>query len=448
MTIGALDVFEELRFILELLAAELLFVLPHAKKRNGFAVRFAIGIFACIALSFGYFFVLDIAKTIGSEVVTSVMCVAWYVLLSGFTFVFLKVCFVLSTEQILFFGIAGYALQHIEYSLINEMIGLGLAPSLRESLWLYGAICALSFAALMIGAYCLLVRRYIKMRDLALPRSRASVIIFAILYVILIALTFMGQSWFHNGNVSSGFEPNYWAVASEVLTCLLVLMLQYVLYAENVRRKEYEIVKQLLYENGKQYAQQRETIDAINRKCHDLKHQIAALKQMRAEERNEQIDEIERVVMIYDMKIDAKNQALNTILMDKQLLCLEKNVRLSFFGDGSLLDFVDTVDLYTLFGNAIDNAVECVSEFEDEKERCIDLTIEKQGNFVLVRCNNFYRGTLVIKDGFPQTIKPDQANHGFGLKSIKLIAEKYGGTVNIRTDEGVFSLRILLLNKN
>lgn len=43
----------------------------------------------------------------------------------------------------------------------------------------------------------------------------------------------------------------------------------------------------------------------------------------------------------------------------------------------------------------------------------------------------------------PSTTKKDKENHGYGLKSIIYIAEKYGGKVSVKASGGVFDLNII-----
>ena len=49
-----------------------------------------------------------------------------------------------------------------------------------------------------------------------------------------------------------------------------------------------------------------------------------------------------------------------------------------------------------------------------------------------------------FKNGLPVTSKGDTANHGFGVRSIRSVAGKYGGTVHIKNEDGLFILTVLL----
>ncbi len=61
----------------------------------------------------------------------------------------------------------------------------------------------------------------------------------------------------------------------------------------------------------------------------------------------------------------------------------------------------------------------------------------------MIRSYNWYAGDIVMKEGLPATTKKDKTSHGFGLASITNTSERYGGSVKIKTNDGVFELNII-----
>ena len=57
---------------------------------------------------------------------------------------------------------------------------------------------------------------------------------------------------------------------------------------------------------------------------------------------------------------------------------------------------------------------------------------------------NYYVGDLQFENGLPKTTKQDDKYHGFGLKSIKYVTEKYGGSYTLTVDDGVFELNVVM----
>ncbi|HIW03762.1 MAG TPA: ATP-binding protein [Firmicutes bacterium] len=110
--------------------------------------------------------------------------------------------------------------------------------------------------------------------------------------------------------------------------------------------------------------------------------------------------------------------------------------------DGAALSFMNEVDLYTLFGNAFDNAIEAVKKTEPSR-RVISLSVTRAGQMLSVSMRNYYSGDVHMNGGLPETTKADREFHGYGLQSIKRITEKYGGNVQITARDGIFNLGLL-----
>ena len=188
----------------------------------------------------------------------------------------------------------------------------------------------------------------------------------------------------------------------------------------------------------------RENIETINHKCHDLKHQLRALQQVSADERGQYIEELERAISIYDKVTETGNEVVNTILSEKSLYCERRQIKLSCIVDASHLDFMSTLDIYAILGNALDNAIENVSKYNDAGKRVISLTIKTVGDFLSIQTNNYCEEEIEICDGLPVTTKRDKTHHGFGMKSMRHLAGKYGGSLAVSARDNVFTLQILL----
>ena len=100
--------------------------------------------------------------------------------------------------------------------------------------------------------------------------------------------------------------------------------------------------------------------------------------------------------------------------------------------DGAALDFMAPADLYALFGNALDNAIEAVEHLDDAARRSISLIVRRRAGTVTIHVENYYDPTASAKSfkgDVPASTKGDPLNHGFGTRSMKAIVERYGGTL-------------------
>ena len=91
-----------------------------------------------------------------------------------------------------------------------------------------------------------------------------------------------------------------------------------------------------------------------------------------------------------------------------------------------------------------DNAIEAERGLDASDKRSISLNVRRSADLALIHVENYFSGTLAFKDGLPKTTKSDVANHGFGTKSMQLIAQRYGGTLTTRTQGEVFCLDVML----
>ena len=95
-------------------------------------------------------------------------------------------------------------------------------------------------------------------------------------------------------------------------------------------------------------------------------------------------------------------------------------------------------------GKGTDNALEAVMRV-DKSRRIVGLTIKSEGGLVSVTLSNYFDGNIDLSGGLPKTTKEDAALHGYGVRSIKDIVEKYGGDMYISTKGGIFSLNMLFM---
>jgi Tfp pilus assembly protein PilN len=229
------------------------------------------------------------------------------------------------------------------------------------------------------------------------------------------------------------------------LYCVTVLYLQQALFVKSSIRHELDTIHYLWKRQKEQYDLAKENIQIINQKCHDLKHQIAAFRHMSQEdEKCDFLKEIEKSVDIYDSIIHTQNEALDVILTEKSLYCQTNGIHINCVADGSQMGFVAPVDLYTVFGNALDNAIESVIKIKNKDKRFIDVMIYVKQKFLIINIINPLKENLKFKSGLPLSTKPNNGYHGYGLKSIRHTISKYNGVMTIDEKDDCFTLSILI----
>lgn len=224
-----------------------------------------------------------------------------------------------------------------------------------------------------------------------------------------------------------------------------------ILYAYHIQlgelqmRFEVERLQGMLDMQYNNYEMLEKSIAAVNQKYHDLKYQISVLKsEASAKESVNYLEQMEMEIKSYEAQNKTGNKVLDTILTAKTLYCQSNWTELTSVVEGTALEFMNPIDISTLFGNLLDNAIESVMKIEKKEKRLIHLAVARQKKFLRIQIENCYEEELLFEDGLPTTTKADHKYHGFGLKSVQSTVKKYGGSVNIHAENGWFEVRILI----
>lgn len=426
----------KLVFMAELLVAEGLFTYK-LKRRSRFCLRLSGSLLVCFAAAF--FFPLFYYT-------------AWYASLMFcalflITLLCIKFCFNESWINVVFCSILSYTVRHLAFVFYNlvvvsfDLVEAGaLGTYLEHAETDYNAFTAIAYGACYYITYWLSylfcgtkIRRY---QELTVG-NRA--LLFLASVILLVEILFNAVVVYY----SAKHYDKVYLIMSHLggfVSCLLILVIQFNLFDKNKLKREMDAVQLLRHQEKEQYALSKENIEIINVKCHDLKHKFAAFRG-RLEE--SEIRDMENAVMIYDSIVKTGNEVLDVILTEKSLQCGKNGIQLTCTVDDSDLGFISISDLYSFFGNVIDNAIEAVLKVEEGK-RIICLNVKSNERLLSVHLENYYAGEIIFVNGLPQTTKKDTYFHGFGMKSVKMIAEKYGGNLLMRTDGELFKLDILI----
>lgn len=415
------------QFIIELFLAELIFLYP-AKKRNYFPIRFILfssilfTVVACLPIDDYY------NESVLRQLLQILLVVVGSMLVMFFSFQLTK-------PSLFSCCVAGYAVQHISYHasnivcyILSNTNHIFINDSLRFHIENITCLILFLITLLTLGRFSAKNQYYIKSNMKFNYISIATVL-------ICVGLTRSVHFFGERGSIA----VSLYAITS----CLLALTVQFALYHLVDLEYENETINLLLSEKQHQYELSKMTIDTIDIKYHDLKHKLGHMNLPQ-----EEIDSLKETMRIYGSQIRTGNEALDVLLTENNLRCSEDGIRLTCMGSGEYLNFMNTMDVYSLFGNAIENAVEAVQKLSDPEKKVVDIIIEKMGDMININISNYYEGNLELVDGLPKTSKTEEIGfHGFGIKSMKLISEKYNGSLSAKADGELFTLNIYLLNK-
>ncbi len=434
--------FSNVLFVIEIIVAE--FLLTFRLKRNEHYVLRFIGV--VVATLLAALFIPPIDNAWYNFLV--------YLVLFALTVVGLKVLYKEPWINVIFCAIAAYTMQHLAYQFTNLLFTLilwGESPlfgiyhvwevdvsQLNTETLFWVIIYAIGYFTVYAIVWFLFGQHINKNEDLKIKNQSFVVLIGGclILNILLNALVVFS-------NETQTVINSIVRHISGAFNCLLLLQWQFELVKSKRLETELDFTKKLLFQAQEQYKISKDNIDLINLKCHDMKHQIREIgtyKQLDAET----IQDLEKSISIYDSIVKTENEALDVILTEKSFKCLRHNIILKCIANGKCLDFIKSSDVYSLFGNALHNAIEAVMKLQDKSKRVISLKVYSVGDLITVNIKNFYQGKISLNaEGLPDTTKSDKGYHGYGMKSIHMIVEKYDGNLSIQTKDEVFNLNIL-----
>lgn len=223
------------------------------------------------------------------------------------------------------------------------------------------------------------------------------------------------------------------------------------LYAHSESRREVDLyleleaMENLLNRQYEQYRQFERNNRTLHRIYHDLKHQLAFIRTEENEEKRESyLSELVQAINVYETDVNTGSSVLDTLLTSKNIVCREHGITMTCFADARDLDCIDVMDVCAIFGNAIDNAIECEQKNSNPQTRLIKVNVYTQNHFLLIRVENYCENPVDFDRGIPVTTKEDSQMHGYGVKSMKRAVEKYGGHLNLEQEDTWFRITALI----
>jgi hypothetical protein len=269
-----------------------------------------------------------------------------------------------------------------------------------------------------------------------------SLIAISIFFIILYVLSSMSVVPFASGDTS------WLNINLEVFMFIIGLLFAIALiYIKNyIYLKEKEQKDQFMIETLKRqysyYQDKQKDDERIKTIYHDMKNHLLVLENKEnTEETQEMAKKLREQIESYEEYTHTGNDFLDVIIKDKTRIAKEKNIDLTSIIDFNNIEFIEPLDISTIFGNAIDNAIEGVEKLSEEK-RTILIKAGKINDFLSIVVENNYDPEIKLEN--KKTTKKDTFLHGYGIQNIKNAVEKYNGTCTITKENEKFILKILI----
>ena len=218
---------------------------------------------------------------------------------------------------------------------------------------------------------------------------------------------------------------------------VLILTVQHEQLRENALHSELAAMDEVLRRQYEQYKRSKEGVNLINRRYHELKIQLARIRQEQDQtKQNAAIAAMEQNIRQYEAENKTGNPVLDTILTAKTMECQQENITITSVADGRMLNFLTIRELCTIVGVALDSAIAAVRAEPDPEKRLIKVAVYSQGGFAMLRFEH-YTQTPPALDGEGLPVQ------GADLKSVDTTVRQHGGSMTAHWESSWYTLRIL-----
>ncbi len=425
------DFFVAHGFVLELVLAAWVYC-HYYERRENFAIRAAAAIGLMLLNSVLWHHLSGIIPSKAWAI--SAMGIAKYLLFFLIGYGSIQLCMRCEKSEAMFCMTCALATQHLSYVLYDDVLALsGWAYDSVQAVAIISAVMLLVYLA----AYYLFVRKMKQHPELSF-QNRENLIVGGLLILFTIVIKFIMEPY-----LSARSMTKLYVLVSiyDIVCCVLALMLERGLFRNQALTDEKNFLTQLVHMQEEQYRTSKANVEMVNIKCHDMKHQISHITSTTDPDA---IRELEQIISVYDSSLQTGNEILDVCLMEKKLLCEKNSIKLDCIANGQCLSFMQPSDLFSLFGNALDNAMEAVCKLDDVEKRIIFVSVKEELGMAIIHVENNYTGELIMADGIPRTSKDDEFYHGYGVKSIRMVVEKYDGNMALLPQNGIFNLNITI----
>ena len=367
---------------------------------------------------------------------------AWKVpLIFVFSVAILKICYKDSLCQgitviEMFFVSAVYLTESICFSVGNWVFGneqIALVDGQSFTRWEIYAI-GLAVRLFVIGVFYLLLKNFkykMQIKD-SIILSAIFLIAFVISFLAAFSILNLGKAADLTLFISSG-------ILSAIFMIIFVYTKNLLYLREQEQRDKMQIAQ--LQQQFAYYQEKMKDEERIRSIYHDLKNHLLVMEnRQNTEETRQMAETLRSQIADYEDYVHTGNEFLDIILKDKAAKAREKQIDFSAMVDFHGIDFMEPLDISTIFGNAIDNAIEA-SENLPEYKRLITVKAERVRDMLLITIENNTQPGNHLTEG---TTKKDRCVHGFGIPNIIKVVEKYGGQCSFQQEERVYRLKILI----
>ncbi|MBP3855209.1 MAG: GHKL domain-containing protein [Ruminiclostridium sp.] len=294
--------------------------------------------------------------------------------------------------------------------------------------------------------YVLVVIRHIFNKKITFLKPKEWLLIISVFVISFVAFVAIHTSAVNIQNMKRSI---IWLIIAEFCIILINIVCWYItVNVSTVRNREKELLK--IAKQNEYNAQYSEIVksqyEQTRRLRHDMKQHFIVLDRLitnqKYKEAQQLITENYKSISETDVVVDVGNDFVNAILNVKLSEAKSFGICVICSVDKSITG-ISSTDLCSLIGNLLDNAIEAAKQCAPDN-RSIEVNMSSSGKHFKIAVRNSIPEPVLKSNYELLTTKKDKTHHGYGIKTIKFIAEKYNGTTDFYEENSTFISQITL----
>lgn len=327
-------------------------------------------------------------------------------------------------------------------ALVSIIFAVDTQTALQGSLYIFGIVISK-----LLGIITVLAIKYLLPKNHKLIAPKKLLTMFFIPFSTVIVLMF-----FYSFFISLPVQNESTTTAAAICCCvlmvsnLLVFTLTNHLYEDAEKDIRLKTADSMIKVQAEQYKEIMKHNDYVLKFRHDQKHFLSGLKsEMMSNNHKNALNAVNEQLDILNFPIftESKNGFIGAIINSKAEEAKKDNIEIDFSYRNLKLINIPSIDLSIILGNLLDNAIEASQKIESIDQRKIRISVTVHNNHVFINTENNVEEDVDTNNLI--TTKPNGI-HGFGIISIKNIAEKYDGEAIFNCVDKTFKANIVLRN--
>lgn len=236
---------------------------------------------------------------------------------------------------------------------------------------------------------------------------------------------------------------------SLIVTITIIIFVTCILLNNTKIRRENEFLLEIDAMSEQYYKEAAKLLEKNHQLVHDIKNHFIVIKKYAEIEKNielcQYLEEISSDLFKESIHTWSGNKILDLLLNQKKNIAEYKKIDFHITTDlFQFFPFSDS-EICSLFGNLLDNAIEAC-EGINGRDKWIEVKVNRKNQLLFIEVENSIEKEPLMKNGKLISSKRDNGIHGYGMKNIERIVEKYDGTISCQIEENRFEVYITFFN--